>query len=83
MDEADADQLDAFLAEIVLNLEVALTDTPRQSDPTATRHKFEGTVVHVAPVPNTSEKVKEQIEGQWFVAWNVSVPISSSPSIRR
>ena len=76
IDAADTDQLEAFLKETVLTLEVAITDTPRSSDASAKREKFEGTTVYTTTIPESSERVKEKIEGQWFVAWNVTVPIS-------
>ena len=76
MEAADEEQLTAFLKETLLTLEVAITDTPRQTDPGSRREKFEGTIVYTTTVPNTAETVQEQIEGQWYVAWNVSVPIS-------
>jgi hypothetical protein len=73
---ADTDRLDAFLKEILLALEVSITDTPRGSDPSVKREKFEGTVVYSTVIPESSERIQEQIDGQWFVAWNVTVPIS-------
>ena len=76
MEAADEEQLAAFLKETLLTLEVAITDTPRQTDPGSRREKFEGTIVYTTTVPNTAETVQEQIEGQWYVSWNVSVPIS-------
>ena len=80
IDAADTDQLDAFLNETILTLEVAITDTPRSSDASAKREKFEGTIVYTTNIPESSERVKERIEGQWFVAWKVTVPISIAPS---
>ena len=76
VDEMDLSQLNSFLKETILAIEVAITDTPRQSDPDAKREKFDGITVYTATVSETSEAVKELIEGQWFVAWNVCVPIS-------
>jgi hypothetical protein len=73
---SDTDQLDAFLKEIILTVEVVVTESPRQSDPGAKREKFEGSVVYSTTIPDASEGIKEQIEEQWFVAWNVNVPIS-------
>ena len=73
----DIDQLDSFLKETVLTLEVAVTDTPRQADSGIRREKFEGTVVYTTSVLDSSESTREQIEGQWLVAWNLSVPIST------
>jgi hypothetical protein len=76
-DAVDEPRLHAFLKEIVLNLEVAITDSPRQSDPTTKREKFEGTVVYAASIPETADRIIEQADGQWYVAWNVIVPIST------
>jgi hypothetical protein len=76
---ADATQLDAFLKETVLTLEVAITDTPRQSDPGVRREKFEGTVVYTATVQPDAERITEQDDGQWLVAWTLTVPISTIP----
>jgi hypothetical protein len=73
---ADETRLHAFLKEIVLNLEVAITDTPRQSDPATKREKFEGAVVYAASIPDTADRIIEKADGQWYVAWNVIVPIS-------
>jgi hypothetical protein len=72
----DTDQLDAFLKEIILTVEVAVTESPWQSDLGAKREKFEGSVVYSTTIPDALEGIKEQIEEQWFVAWNVNVPIS-------
>lgn len=55
---------------------MAITDTPRQTDLDRRREKFEGTIVYTTTIPNTAETVQEQIDGQWYVAWSVSVPIS-------
>ena len=79
-DAVDTDQLDAFLRETILNLEVAITDTPRSSDASAKREKFEGTVVYTTTISESSERVKEEIDGQWVVAWEATVPISIRPS---
>jgi hypothetical protein len=76
VDATDATQLDAFLKETVLTLEVAITDTPRQSDPGVRREKFEGTVVYSTTIATDAERVTEEIDGQWLVAWNLTVPIS-------
>ena len=74
---ADAEQLNAFLKEIILNIEVTITDTPRQSDASAKREKFEGAIVYSTNIPATSDKAIENIDGQWHVAWNITVPISN------
>jgi hypothetical protein len=76
LDVADADVLSTFLKQTVLSIEVALTDTPRQSDPGVKREKFEGSVVHAATVDSESQLLKEQLDGQWFVVWNLTVPVS-------
>jgi hypothetical protein len=81
VDAVDTDRLDAFFKEILLALEVAITDTPRGSDPSGKREKFDGTVVYSTVIPESSERIQEQIDGQWFVAWNVMVPISLFPSM--
>jgi len=81
-DAANGDQLNTFLKEIILNIEVAITDTPRQSDATAKREKFEGAVVYSANIPETSDKTIEKIDGQWYVAWNTTVTISNLPPWR-
>ena len=78
-DAVDTDQLDTFLKETLLILEVAITNSPRSSDASAKREKFEGTVVYSTTIPESSEKFKEQIDGQWLVAWKVTVPISIVP----
>jgi hypothetical protein len=72
----DITQLDAFLKETVLTLEVAITDTPRHSDPGVRRERFEGTVVYSTTIATDAERVTEQIDGQWLVAWNLNVAIS-------
>ena len=77
VEAADEDQLAAFLKETVLTLEVAITDSPRQADSGPRREKFEGTIVFATTVPSAAETVQEQIEGQWYVAWTVSAPIST------
>jgi hypothetical protein len=79
VDLVDANQLDSFLKETLLTLEVAVTDTPRQSDSGVRREKFEGTVVYTASVLDDCERIKEEIDGQWLVAWNLIVPISTLP----
>jgi len=76
----EADQLDLFLKETVLTLEVAITETARQIDPLR-REKFEGTIVHTATVSEDAERIKEQIEDHWLIAWNLSVPISILPEL--
>lgn len=76
VEAVETDQLDVFLKETVLTLEVAITETTRQQDPTR-REKFEGVVVHTATISEESEKTKEQIEDHWLIAWNLSVPIST------
>jgi hypothetical protein len=78
LESADADLLAAFLKEVVLSIEVAITDTPRQSDSGTKREKFEGSVVYATTVQNESESLKEEIDGHRFVAWSLSVPISQS-----
>ena len=70
------DQLDAFLKETVLTLEVAITETTRQND-SIRREKFDGIVVHTTTITEDSERIKEQIEDHWLIAWNLSVPIST------
>jgi hypothetical protein len=75
-DAANEEQLNAFLREIVLVLEVAITDTPRHSDAAAKREKFEGTVVHATTIPETADRTVENIDDHWHVAWHVTVPIS-------
>jgi hypothetical protein len=74
--EADSETLNAFLKEIILNVEVAITDAPKQPDPSGKREKFEGAVVYSTTIPESSELLKEEIDGQWLVVWDVSVPIS-------
>lgn len=81
VDAADTEQLDAFLKETILTLEVAITDTPRGSDSSGKREKFEGTTVYSTIIPESLENIKEQVEGQWFVAWNINVPISNTPRL--
>ena len=60
-------------------LEVAITDAPRQSDPTR-REKFEGTVVYTTIVSDNPERTKDKIDGDWIVVWDVTVPISLIPT---
>jgi hypothetical protein len=77
----DTTQLAAFLKKTALTLEVAITDTPRQSNPDARREKFEGTIVYTTTIAQDAEKSTEQVDGHWLVAWNVTVPISSSSTM--
>ena len=71
----EADQLDVFLKETVLTLEVAVTETTRQND-SVRREKFEGTVVHTSTISEDSERIKERTDDHWLISWNLSVPIS-------
>ena len=76
IDAVDTEELDEFFKDTVLTLEVSITDTPKQSDPTARREKFEGTPVYTLTVPEDAERITEQADGHWYTAWNISVPIS-------
>lgn len=76
MNAAAESDLDEFLKETILTIEVAITDTPRQSDAGAKREKFEGLVVYTTTVTETEVKIREQVEEEWYIAWNVTVPIS-------
>jgi len=72
---ANAELFESFINETHLILEVAITDTPRQSDPTR-REKFEGTVVYTTVVSENSQRTKDQTDSNWVVIWDVTVPIS-------
>jgi len=76
IDAVDKNQLDAFLKDTVLTVEVSITDTPKQTDPNARREKFEGIPVYTVTVPEDAERITDQMDGYWLVAWHVSVPIS-------
>lgn len=80
-ESADAELFESFINETHLILEVAITDTPRQSDPTR-REKFEGTVVYTTVVSENSERTKDQIDSNWVVIWDVTVPISFIPGLK-
>ena len=75
--EADSNTLDAFLKETILNVEVAIIETPKQSDQETRREKFDGAVVYARAVSETSETIRKEVEGQWLIVWKVIVPISS------
>jgi hypothetical protein len=81
VEAADAELFGSFIKETQLILEVAITDTPRQSDPTR-REKFEGTVVYTTVVSENSEQTKDQIDASWVVIWGVTVPISLIPALK-
>ena len=78
VEAVEAEQLDVFLKETVLTLEVAITETTRQNDPVR-REKFEGTIVHTTTISEDSERIKEKVEDHWLISWNLSVPISIPP----
>jgi hypothetical protein len=78
LDAVSESELSAFLANTAVALEVSITDTPKQSDPTARREKFEGTPVYTVTVPDDAERITGQVDGHWHTAWNISIPISRS-----
>jgi hypothetical protein len=76
------EQLDAFLKETILTLEVAITETTRQND-SVRREKFDGIIVHTMTIPEDSDRLTELIEDHWFIAWNLTVPVSISINSRK
>jgi hypothetical protein len=80
-DAVDETQLDAFLKETSLALEVSITETPQPADAAGLppREKFEGMMVYTVTLPEQTARITEKVDQHWITAWKVSVPISNFP----